>query len=231
MSDASSPDPSAPLRSRDGEPASLDRLLKSSIIGGSRQAPPTVSPALQSAGELENDEHTAAVMMQMVRTASRFRLPGTADPPFKRMSGKTHAHAHASPTHRLTCLSRVHSHPGRLRLRGDGFCSEGLCCQTSEQPAANQGLDRPPGSGGVDGHVRSSSSRLQDRRNTVVPEETAPPGGGFYSETLSQLLPVCSINTSCFLLKVQLVSSSFTRLFLTQTKTVQEGQTLVLSSR
>lgn len=44
----------------------------------------------QSAGELENDEHTAAVMMQMVRTASRFRLSGSADqPPFKRMSGES----------------------------------------------------------------------------------------------------------------------------------------------
>uniref|UniRef100_A0A671UC08 Ragulator complex protein LAMTOR4 n=1 Tax=Sparus aurata TaxID=8175 RepID=A0A671UC08_SPAAU len=41
---------------------------------------------LASAGELENDEHTAGVMMQMVRTASRFRLPGSAEPPFKRMS-------------------------------------------------------------------------------------------------------------------------------------------------
>lgn len=42
---------------------------------------------LASAGELENDEHTAAVMMQMVRTASRFRLSGSVDqPPFKRMS-------------------------------------------------------------------------------------------------------------------------------------------------
>ncbi|TWW64391.1 Ragulator complex protein LAMTOR4 [Takifugu flavidus] len=41
---------------------------------------------LASAGELENDENTAAVMMQMVRTASRFRLPGSADPSFKRMS-------------------------------------------------------------------------------------------------------------------------------------------------
>lgn len=41
----------------------------------------------QSAGELENDEQTAAVMMQMVRTASRFKLPGSAEPPFKRMSG------------------------------------------------------------------------------------------------------------------------------------------------
>uniref|UniRef100_A0AAQ4RFV5 Ragulator complex protein LAMTOR4 n=1 Tax=Gasterosteus aculeatus aculeatus TaxID=481459 RepID=A0AAQ4RFV5_GASAC len=42
---------------------------------------------LASAGELENDEQTAAVMMQMVRTASRFKLPGSAEPPFKRMSG------------------------------------------------------------------------------------------------------------------------------------------------
>lgn len=42
----------------------------------------------QSAGELENDEHTAGVIMQMVRTACRFRLHGTAEPPFKRMSGK-----------------------------------------------------------------------------------------------------------------------------------------------
>uniref|UniRef100_A0A3P8U7X1 Ragulator complex protein LAMTOR4 n=1 Tax=Amphiprion percula TaxID=161767 RepID=A0A3P8U7X1_AMPPE len=41
---------------------------------------------LASAGELENDEHTAGVMMQMVRTASRFRLSGSTDPPFKRMS-------------------------------------------------------------------------------------------------------------------------------------------------
>ncbi|XP_040030531.2 LOW QUALITY PROTEIN: ragulator complex protein LAMTOR4 [Gasterosteus aculeatus] len=41
---------------------------------------------LASAGELENDEQTAAVMMQMVRTASRFKLPGSAEPPFKRMS-------------------------------------------------------------------------------------------------------------------------------------------------
>ncbi|XP_008313651.1 ragulator complex protein LAMTOR4 [Cynoglossus semilaevis] len=41
---------------------------------------------LASAGEMENDEHTAGIMMEMVRTASRFRLPGTADPAFKRMS-------------------------------------------------------------------------------------------------------------------------------------------------
>ncbi|XP_014008327.1 ragulator complex protein LAMTOR4 isoform X1 [Salmo salar] len=41
---------------------------------------------LASAGELENDEHTAGVIMQMVRTACRFRLQGAAEPPFKRMS-------------------------------------------------------------------------------------------------------------------------------------------------
>uniref|UniRef100_A0A1A8KL76 Ragulator complex protein LAMTOR4 n=1 Tax=Nothobranchius kuhntae TaxID=321403 RepID=A0A1A8KL76_NOTKU len=41
---------------------------------------------LASAGELENDEHTASVIMQMVRTACRFRLSGSSDAPFKRMS-------------------------------------------------------------------------------------------------------------------------------------------------
>jgi len=41
---------------------------------------------LASAGELENDEHTAGVIMQMVRTACRFRLHGGTEPPFKRMS-------------------------------------------------------------------------------------------------------------------------------------------------
>ncbi|XP_020346749.1 ragulator complex protein LAMTOR4 [Oncorhynchus nerka] len=41
---------------------------------------------LASAGELENDEHTAGVIMQMMRTACRFRLQGAAEPPFKRMS-------------------------------------------------------------------------------------------------------------------------------------------------
>lgn len=86
--------------------------------------------------------------MQMVRTASRFRLPGSADPPFKRMSGK--AHAHASAAHRRAphlFVACVHSHPGRFRLRGDRFCSEGLCCQTSEQPAAaGRGLAPPTGS-------------------------------------------------------------------------------------
>uniref|UniRef100_A0AAY4BSH2 Ragulator complex protein LAMTOR4 n=1 Tax=Denticeps clupeoides TaxID=299321 RepID=A0AAY4BSH2_9TELE len=41
---------------------------------------------VQSAGELENDEHTAGVVMQMVRTACRFRLRGAAEPPFKRMT-------------------------------------------------------------------------------------------------------------------------------------------------
>uniref|UniRef100_A0AAZ3R8M6 Ragulator complex protein LAMTOR4 n=1 Tax=Oncorhynchus tshawytscha TaxID=74940 RepID=A0AAZ3R8M6_ONCTS len=45
-----------------------------------------VIPFSQSAGELENDEHTAGVIMQMMRTACRFRLQGAAEPPFKRMS-------------------------------------------------------------------------------------------------------------------------------------------------
>uniref|UniRef100_A0A8C6P8Q9 Ragulator complex protein LAMTOR4 n=1 Tax=Nothobranchius furzeri TaxID=105023 RepID=A0A8C6P8Q9_NOTFU len=45
---------------------------------------------LASAGELENDEHTAGVIMQMVRTACRFRLSGSSDAPFKRMSGNKH---------------------------------------------------------------------------------------------------------------------------------------------
>lgn len=42
----------------------------------------------QSSGELENDEHTAGVIMQMVRTACRFRLYEALEPSFKRMSGK-----------------------------------------------------------------------------------------------------------------------------------------------
>ncbi|XP_046730326.1 ragulator complex protein LAMTOR4 isoform X2 [Silurus meridionalis] len=41
---------------------------------------------MMSSGELENDERTAGVIMQMVRTACRFRLTGAAEPPFKRMS-------------------------------------------------------------------------------------------------------------------------------------------------
>lgn len=53
--------------------------------------------------------------MQMVRTASRFRLPGSAEPPFKRMSGNTHTYTQSEPlTHRshldspvLYCLSSV----------------------------------------------------------------------------------------------------------------------------
>lgn len=37
---------------------------------------------------------------------------------------------------RLTCRSRVRSDPRGLRLRGDGFRPEGLCCQTPPRPAA-----------------------------------------------------------------------------------------------
>ncbi|KAL4659519.1 ragulator complex protein LAMTOR4 [Arapaima gigas] len=50
---------------------------------------------LASAGELENDEHTAAVIMQMVQTACKFRLHGCAEPPFKRMSVMFDDHVYA----------------------------------------------------------------------------------------------------------------------------------------
>lgn len=70
--------------------------------------PPPHPPPAQSAGELENDEHTAAVMMQMVRTASRFRLSGSADqPPFKRMSGETRSPSEAGDRLTWTHLSSV----------------------------------------------------------------------------------------------------------------------------
>lgn len=59
---------------------------------------------MQSAGELENDEHTAGVIMQMVRTANRFRLPGAAEVPFKRMSGKSHLTG--EPRYRRPALTR-----------------------------------------------------------------------------------------------------------------------------
>lgn len=111
---------------------------------------PLTSVPHQSAGELENDEHTAAVIMQMVRTASRFRLSGSAEPPFKRMSGnKTHTHSSVqvgvSPG--LTCglVSFPLSDPGGLCLRSDSFWSKSFCGQTSEQPArTNQRLEAGP---------------------------------------------------------------------------------------
>ncbi|KAJ8411196.1 hypothetical protein AAFF_G00172020 [Aldrovandia affinis] len=49
---------------------------------------------LASAGELENDERTAGVIMQMVQTACKFRLHGTAEPPFKRLSVMFEDHAY-----------------------------------------------------------------------------------------------------------------------------------------
>ncbi|XP_061124788.1 ragulator complex protein LAMTOR4 isoform X1 [Syngnathus typhle] len=66
---------------------------------------------LASSGELENDEHTAGVIMQMVRTASRFRLAGSADVPFKRID------------------------LGGFCFHRDRFGSEGFCGQTAAQPA------------------------------------------------------------------------------------------------
>lgn len=104
-------------------------------------------PPHQSAGELENDEHTAGVMMQMVRTASRFRLPGSAEPPFKRMSGNQHTpRLTQSAGHPLTWTHpwsfSLLSDSGGFRLHGDSFWSEGFCGQTSEQPAGtNQRLE------------------------------------------------------------------------------------------
>ncbi|KAJ1084779.1 hypothetical protein NDU88_004925 [Pleurodeles waltl] len=41
---------------------------------------------IASAGDLENDERTAAVIIEMVNTASGFRMQGSKEPPFKRLS-------------------------------------------------------------------------------------------------------------------------------------------------
>uniref|UniRef100_H3A3H5 Ragulator complex protein LAMTOR4 n=1 Tax=Latimeria chalumnae TaxID=7897 RepID=H3A3H5_LATCH len=43
---------------------------------------------LASAGELENDEHTARVIMGMVQTACKFQLSDTTEPAFKRLSSE-----------------------------------------------------------------------------------------------------------------------------------------------
>lgn len=62
---------------------------------------------MQSSGELENDERTAGVIMQMIRTACRFRLHGAAEPPLKRMSGETSGAVHSTPQRRAG--ENVHS--------------------------------------------------------------------------------------------------------------------------
>lgn len=104
----------------------------------SDQTWPLNSVPVQSAGELENDEHTAGVMMQMVRTACRFRLPGSADPCFKRMSGNTQCTGDTQVTSDwpgLTCACvSVLSDSGGFCLHGDCFRSEGVCSKTSKQP-------------------------------------------------------------------------------------------------
>ncbi|XP_030402855.1 ragulator complex protein LAMTOR4 [Gopherus flavomarginatus] len=41
---------------------------------------------LASAGDLENAEHTAGVISELVATACGFRLQRSPDPPFKRLS-------------------------------------------------------------------------------------------------------------------------------------------------
>uniref|UniRef100_A0A8C4YJD8 Ragulator complex protein LAMTOR4 n=1 Tax=Gopherus evgoodei TaxID=1825980 RepID=A0A8C4YJD8_9SAUR len=43
---------------------------------------------LASAGDLENAEHTAGVISELVATACGFRLQRSPDPPFKRLSGE-----------------------------------------------------------------------------------------------------------------------------------------------
>ncbi|KAK6466461.1 ragulator complex protein LAMTOR4-like [Huso huso] len=49
---------------------------------------------LASAGELENDEQAAGLIMQMVQTACRFRLHDGTEPPFKRLSVVFEDHAY-----------------------------------------------------------------------------------------------------------------------------------------
>ncbi|KAL0962727.1 hypothetical protein UPYG_G00344530 [Umbra pygmaea] len=73
--------------------AKQDKMTTSALTQGLERIPDQLGylvisedGVLASAGELENDEHTAGVIMQMVRTACRFRLHGAAEPPFKRMS-------------------------------------------------------------------------------------------------------------------------------------------------
>ncbi|XP_061768056.1 ragulator complex protein LAMTOR4 [Nerophis ophidion] len=68
-------------------------MTTAALIAGLEQIPDQLGylvisedGVLASSGELENDEHTAGVMMQMVRTASRFRLSGSTNIPFKRIS-------------------------------------------------------------------------------------------------------------------------------------------------
>ncbi|XP_061920662.1 ragulator complex protein LAMTOR4 [Entelurus aequoreus] len=70
-----------------------EKMTTAALIAGLEQIPDQLGylvisedGVLASSGELENDEHTAGVMMQMVRTASRFRLSGSTNIPFKRIS-------------------------------------------------------------------------------------------------------------------------------------------------
>ncbi|MEQ2268468.1 hypothetical protein XENORESO_021269 [Xenotaenia resolanae] len=134
------------IRSRNSDPFSFQTTA--ALTAGLERIPDQLGylvisedGVLASAGELENDEHTAGVIMQMVRTACRFRLSGSAEAPFKRMSGneKTQCLGYWNQTHQLTihlcvCVCPC-SDPGGLCVCGDNFRSEGVCGQTSEQPA------------------------------------------------------------------------------------------------
>uniref|UniRef100_A0A3Q2R3C1 Ragulator complex protein LAMTOR4 n=1 Tax=Fundulus heteroclitus TaxID=8078 RepID=A0A3Q2R3C1_FUNHE len=119
---------------------------------------------LASAGELENDEQTAGVIMQMVRTACRFRLSGSTEAPFKRMSGNESRHfarepssdqTPGRPADRPPVFVSLCSDSGGLCLRGDNFRSESVCGQTSEHPA--RARQRVRTSGGADGTEKMAS--------------------------------------------------------------------------
>ncbi|XP_024145383.1 ragulator complex protein LAMTOR4 isoform X2 [Oryzias melastigma] len=85
--------PPSSLRQQSRAGSSSGRMSTAALTAGLDRIPDQLGylvisedGVLASAGELENDEHTAGVIMQMVRTANRFRLPGAAEVPFKRMS-------------------------------------------------------------------------------------------------------------------------------------------------
>ena len=56
---------------------------------------------LQSSGDLQNDENTAAIILNMLRTASRVPLSGDQTQKFKRMSGAVLQGGHAMPYEKL----------------------------------------------------------------------------------------------------------------------------------
>ncbi|XP_043933202.1 ragulator complex protein LAMTOR4 isoform X1 [Protopterus annectens] len=69
--------------SSDGVLAVVDHLRN--IIRKNNKIP-LLNKTNMSAGDLENDEQTAAVIMEMIQTACRFKVYENTDPAFKRMS-------------------------------------------------------------------------------------------------------------------------------------------------